>query len=83
MIHPENADAAIDQLMMIVSDLGNEAASLAETAVAEPIDLRLARLEAFGSSIVSVAGAARVILHFRKETRRPLAEDWTSVATGA
>lgn len=83
MIHPENADAAIDQLMMIVSDLGNEAASLAETAVTEPTDLRLARLEAFGAGIVSVAGAAREILRFRKEWRRPLAEDWTSTATGA
>ena len=83
MIHAENAYAAIDQLMMIVSDLGNEAASLAETAVAEPIDLRLARLEAFGAGIVSVAGAARAILHFRKESRRSQAEDWTSVATGA
>lgn len=33
MIHPENADAAIDQLMMIIPDFGNEAASLAETVV--------------------------------------------------
>ncbi|MGV8928367.1 MAG: hypothetical protein ACOH1E_01325 [Brevundimonas sp.] len=83
MIHPENADAAIDQLMMIVADLGNEAASLAETAVTELVDLRLARLESFGAGIVSVAGAARAILSFRKESRRPLAEDSTSVATGA
>lgn len=83
MIHPENADAAIDQLMMIISDLGNEAASLVETAVTEPIGLRLARLEAFGAGIVSVAGAASAILRFRKESRRPLAEDWTSDATGA
>jgi hypothetical protein len=83
MIHPENADAAIDQLMMIVSDLGNEAAALAETAVTEPADLRLARLESFGAGIVAVAGAARVILRFRKETPRPRTEDWTSTATGA
>lgn len=83
MIHPENADAAIDQLMMIVADLGNEAASLAETAVTEPVDLRLARLEAFGTGIVSVAGAARAILHFRKESRRLLPEDWTSPSTRA
>ena len=83
MIHPENADAAIDQLMMIVSDLGNEAASLAETAVTEPTDLRLARLESFGAAIVAVAGAARAILCFRKETRPPRTGDWTSTATGA
>ena len=83
MIHPENADAAIDQLMMIVSDLGNEAAALAETAVTESADLRLARLESFGAGIVAVAGAARMILRFRKEICPPRTEDWTSTATGA
>ena len=74
MIHPENANAAIDQLIMIAADLGIEAGDIASLAIDEPLDQRLARLEGLGVGLVEVAAAARAILRHRAQGPSPLHE---------
>ena len=74
MIHSDNADAAIDQLIMIAAELGIEAADIASSAIDEPLDQRLARLESLGVGLVKVAAAARAILRHRAQVRPPLDE---------
>ncbi len=67
MIHPENANAAIDHLIMIAAELGIEAGDVASLAIDEPLDRHLSRLEDLGVSLAKVAATARVILRNRAE----------------
>ncbi|MCZ8086851.1 MAG: hypothetical protein O9257_05910 [Brevundimonas sp.] len=69
MIHPEVADEAVGLLLMLVADLGEEAASLAVTA---PVDLtqRFARLRQLGEDQAVIAAAGKAVLR----NRRPPAE---------
>ncbi|CAN5423020.1 hypothetical protein BH10PSE2_BH10PSE2_10620 [soil metagenome] len=67
MIHPENANPAIDQLIMAIADLGVDVADISVSAFDGPITERLSRLEVLGTDIVSMAAAARAIARNRAE----------------
>jgi hypothetical protein len=69
MIHPDIADEALDKLLMLVADLGEEAASL---AVTEPEDVaeRFARLRQISEDQATIAAAGEAVLR----NRRPLGE---------
>jgi len=74
MIHPENANAVIDRLILIAAELGIEAGDVASSAIDEPLDQRLARLEGLGVGLVEVVAAARAILRHRAQGRPALDE---------
>jgi len=65
MIHPEVADEAVGLLLMLVADLGEEAASRAVTA---PVDLAqsFARLRQLGEDQAVIAAAGEAVLRNRR-----------------
>lgn len=66
MIHPENADPAVDQLFMLIADLGEAAASLAVLAPGDDV-ARLERLRQLGSDQAVLAEAAQAVLRNRAD----------------
>jgi len=67
MIHPDNANPAIDQLIMTIADLGVDVADISVAAFDGPVTERLSRLEILGADIVSMAAAAKAIARNRAE----------------
>lgn len=70
MIHPENADEAVDRLLMLIGELGVGLADLASSAVAQnkaPLTERFAALGQLGADVVALAEAGRAILTNRSE----------------
>ena len=66
LIHPENADRVVDQLFMLIADLGEAAASLAVLAP-ENCAARLERLSQLGRDQTVLAEAAQAVLRNRTE----------------
>jgi len=66
MIHPENADEAVDRLLMLIGDLGVEAETI---AVSAPADLRerFARLRQLGQDQATLAAAGEAVLRNRAD----------------
>ena len=64
MIHPENADRVLDQLFMLIADLGEAAASLAVLAPDNCLE-RLERLRQLGRDQAVLAEAAQAVLRNR------------------
>jgi hypothetical protein len=65
MIHPEVADEAVGLLLMLVSDLGEEAASLAVTACEDPAG-RFARLRQISEDQAILAAAGEAVVRNRR-----------------
>lgn len=66
MIHPDIADEATDKLLMLISDLGLEADTLAVSAPADAAE-RFARLRQLGLDQAAIAAAGEAILRNRAE----------------
>lgn len=64
MIHPDIADEATDRLLMLVSDLGIAAATLAESAP-DDVASRFARLRQLGEDQAIIAAAGEAVLRNR------------------
>lgn len=66
MIHPENADEAVDRLLMLIGDLGVEAETI---AVSAPVHLqeRFARLRQLGLDQATLAAAGEAVLRNRAD----------------
>lgn len=65
MIHPEVAEEAVGLLLMLVADLGEEAASLAVTACEDPAE-RFARLRQISEDQAIIAAAGEAVLRNRR-----------------
>lgn len=74
MIDLENANTTIDQLTAVVAELGIAAADLSATALNEPMDARLSRLEDMGAAMLLAAQTARAVLRLRTEKSALLPE---------
>lgn len=66
LIHPENADRVLDQLFMLIADLGEAAASLAALAPDNCLE-RLERLRQLGRDQAVLAEAAQAVLRNRAQ----------------
>lgn len=64
MIHPEAAEEAVGLLLMLVADLGEEAASLAVTACEDPAG-RFARLRQISEDQAMLAAAGEAVVRNR------------------
>lgn len=64
MIHPENADEAVDRILMLIGDLGVEAEVVAVSAPTE-LPGRLRRLRQLGLDQAVLAAAGEAILRNR------------------
>ena len=70
MIHPENADEAVDRLLMLIGDLGVGLADLASSAVTQDkaaLIEHFAALGQLGADVAALAEAGKVILTNRFE----------------
>ncbi|WP_426029282.1 hypothetical protein [Brevundimonas sp. TWP2-3-4b2] len=70
MIHPENADEAVDRLLMLIGDLGVGLADLASSAVTQDkaaLIERFAALGQLGADVAALAEAGKVVLTNRFE----------------
>ena len=70
MIHPENADVAVDRLLMLIGDLVVGLADLASSAVSPDNAALIERFAALGQSgvdVTALAEAGKVVLANRVE----------------
>jgi hypothetical protein len=87
MIHPENADEAVDRLLMLIGDLGVELADLASSAVAQDKAALIERFASLGqlgadAATLAEAGGPSSPTDLKK-VRDATSDRWTSLATRA
>jgi hypothetical protein len=68
MIHPDVADEAVGQILMLVADLGEEAASSAVAAPDSDLAGQLLHLEQLGQDLAILAAAGQAVLRNRAPT---------------
>lgn len=68
MIHPDVADEAVGHILMLVADLGEEAASSAVAAPNDDPGGQLLRLEQLGRDLAILAAAGQAVLRNRAPT---------------